>query len=238
VQPKIALPKIKRVNISGNQDIFDAFDFRGSGALIFHGAPWDERDRTVEINLSSFPDQITKISLVYVEWNQKPIHPYRFQDLLKLELNWMNISGTLGEYLHAPNLKHLIISMVTFKELEGTGVQDRKRTGLFSDTKFLQGTPMLETITFEREAIDEKFVEGLGSCTLLKSLTLLRCDLSHFVSPFLERLESGEVVSSLDTVVISKSWEFDPGMTFEEFRQYFMVKRPNVRLSEYYHEGH
>jgi hypothetical protein len=195
-------------------------------------------DPSVEINLSSFPDQITKISLLFVEWNQKPIQTYHFRDLIELNLDLMSISGTLGEYLSAPNLKHLVISMVTFKELEHSGVQDHDRTQLFSDTKFLQGTPMLETIRFEHGAIDEKFVEGLVSCTLLKTLTLFYCDLSRFVSPFVERLESSQLVSSLDTLVISKSWKRNPGMTFEQFRQHLMAKRPNVRLSDYYQEDH
>jgi hypothetical protein len=231
MQPKIVLPKIKQVNIRGNQDLFDAFDFRGGGALIFHGAHFDIASSTVEINLSSFPDQITKISLVYVEWNQRPIQPYHFQDLIELNLELMNISGTLGEYLSAPNLKHLTISIVTFKGLDGIGVQGCDRTRLFSDKKFLQGTPVLETIKFQYGAIDENLVEGLRSCTLLKTLILFGCDLSRFISPFLKRLESSELVPSLDTLIISRPWEPDPGMTSEQFRQHFMAKRPNVCLS-------
>jgi hypothetical protein len=108
MQPKIVLPKIKQVNIRGNQDLFDAFDFRGGGALIFHGAHFDIASSTVEINLSSFPDQITKISLVYVEWNQRPIQPYHFQDLIELNLELMNISGTL-QSLIPPSTTYLFL---------------------------------------------------------------------------------------------------------------------------------
>jgi hypothetical protein len=221
------------VNIRGNQNLFGAFDFRDSGALIFRGAPPDGDDDEIEFDLSYFPDQTTEISLTSFEWNQKPIRPRQLQNLIELNLEETNINGTLGEYLSAPNLRHLSLSIMTFKEPESTKAQTRNLTRVFSDTKFLQGTPALETIKFEYGVIDENFVEALKSCTLLKSLTL-HCNISRFVSPFLECLEGKQLVPSLGTLSISKSCLADTGMTFEEFRQRFMAKRPNVRFSEYY----
>jgi hypothetical protein len=213
------------VDIRSNQNLFDAFDFRHNGAFIFGGAPLNDYDDEIEIDLSYFPDQTKAISLTSFEWNQKPVRPHQLRNLIELNLKETNINGTLGEYLNAPNLRHLSLSTITFRT--------RNFTRLFSVTKFLQGTPALETIKFEYGVIDENFVEGLQSCTLLKSLTLLHCKLSRFVFPFLECLESKQLVPSLGTLSISRSWHTDIGMTFEEFIQGFMAKRPNVSFSSH-----
>jgi hypothetical protein len=220
--PPISLPKIKRLDIRGDQDIFDAFDLRASGALIFHGASVDEFP---EVNISSFPDQIIELSLNCFEWSQKPIQPRRFPNLTYLRLGYMNMHGTLGEYVSLPNLKHLILEEFGSKKINGYGPP------LFSDARFLQGTPALETVYLSYQEIDEKFVEGLKSCTLLQSFTLEQCDLSQFVSPFLECLQSSEFVPFLDTLNIRERRIPKPNMTFEEFRRLFMARRPNVALS-------
>jgi hypothetical protein len=186
----------------------------------------------VEINLSYFSDQTTSISLTSFIWNQKLAQPYHFRHLIELNLEMTKIHGTLGEYLSAPSLKHLRLSLVSFQRPGSTQFHDR--TSLFSDTKFLQGTPVLETIKLHFEDIDEEFIKGLESCITLKSLALYCCNISRFVSPFLECLESSKMVPSLDTLFISKSFRNGQGMTFEEFRRRFMINRPNVRLSADY----
>jgi hypothetical protein len=226
--PKITLPKIKEVDIQGNQNLFDAFDFRDNRALIFHGSR--DRNPKVNIDLSYFPDQIIEISLSSVEWGQKPFEPRHFRDLKKLSLDLVHIHGTLGEHLSAPNLKQLALSMVFFYELDG------QRSPVFSDTKFLQATPKLATIKLEHGSIDENFVEGLKSCTLLRTLTISHCEVSHFVLPFLEHLESSGLVPSLGTLEILNQ-NTCRYMTFEEFGWRFMTKRPNTVLSNYNSEG-
>jgi hypothetical protein len=226
--PKITLPKIKQVDIQGNQNLFDAFDFRYNRALIFHGS-YDDRPR-VNIDFSYFPDQIIEISLSFVEWGQKPFEPRDFRDLKKLSLERVHIHGTLGEHLTAPNLKQLTVSRVFFYELEG------QSSPVFSDTKFLQATPMLEMIKLEHGSIDENFVEGLKSCTLLRTLTISHCEVSRFVLPFLEHLESSGLVPSLGTLEILNQ-NTCRYMSFEEFGWQFMTKRPNTVLSNYNSEG-
>jgi hypothetical protein len=226
--PKIVLPKIKRVYIQGDQNVFDAFDFRDSGALIFRGAALNNDASSGKIDLSYFPDQTTSISLTSFEWNQKPAQPRYFQHLIELDLNMTSIHGTLGEYLSALNLKHLRLSMVLFKRLESTRYYEW--TPLFADTRLLKGTPVLETFELQHGIIDENFVEGLESCIALKGLTLFCCDLSRFVSPFLERLESGMLVPSLDTFSISEPRGMNPNPAFEKLIRYFMAKRADVHL--------
>jgi hypothetical protein len=220
------------VEIQGDQNIFDAFDFKDSGTIIFRGVSLSNGIVDVDINPSTLPEQTREIHLKGVEWRQKPIQPHDFPDLIELNLDMVDIDGTLGEYLSAPNLKHLHLNTIIFNQPDNT--QSLDWTPLFSDTKFLQGAPVLETIKLEYQDINENFVKCLESCILLKSLALYCCDLSRFVSPFLERLESSELGSSLDTLIISNSWDPDPGMPFGQFRQRLMAKRPNVRLSDYY----
>jgi hypothetical protein len=223
--PPISLPKIKRLDIRGDQDMFDSFDLRASGALIFHGASVDE---IPEVNISSFPDQIRELSLNCVEWSQKPIQSRHFPNLTYLRLGYMGMHGTLGEYVSLPNLKHLILEEVMFKKRENI---NSYKPPLFSDARFLQGTPALEAVYLNYQKIDEKFVEGLKSCTLLKSLTLEQCDLSRFVPPFLECLQSSEFVPFLGALNMIEHRIPNPDMTFEEFRRLFMARRPNVALS-------
>jgi hypothetical protein len=184
----------------------------------------------VQFNLSSFPDQMMELSLTRFEWVMMPIRPRSFRHLTKLNLNSTYIEGALGEYLDLPNLKSLNLCGVAFKGPVYINIQDRNWTRLFSDTRFLRSAPLLEIIELRAQDIDENFVDGLETCTLLKTLYLYNCGISPFVSPFLERLQNNEFVPSLEAFAIT-SCPTNPNITFEEFAQRFMIQRPNIDLS-------
>jgi hypothetical protein len=228
--PKIVLPKVEWVDIKGNQNLFDALDLRGSRIHSFQATALPG---TVKINLSSFRDKLAEISLSSFEWTQKPTRPRHFKDLTYLNLESTRIHGTLGEYLHLPKLRYLGLAKVSFKRSGDTGVQNYSWTRLFSDERFLQGSPLLDTIDLSNQDLDENIVKGLNPCTVLKTFTLSHCNLDSFVSPFLEHLENSELVPSLDTLDIWGSWPTDIDITFEGFSERFMAKRPNVHLSNY-----
>jgi hypothetical protein len=223
--PKVVLPRVKLVKINGDQDLFDAFDLRDSEISSFYATSLGDN---VTIDLSSFPDQIANFSLSYFEWTQKPVQPRHFKDLTYLDLQSTGIYGTLGEYLRLPNLRYLGLTDVQFQKPENTGAQDHGLSMLFSDTQFLQGSPLLETIDLGSQEIDEKLIEGLRTCTVLKNFTLSRCILDRFVSQFLEHLENGELVPSLDRLEIWYSWPTNVDIIFEEFSRRLMTKRPNI----------
>jgi hypothetical protein len=112
------------------------------------------------------------------------------------------------------------------------GLEGDELDQLFSDTRFLQGSPRLETMTIDTMTIDGNLVQGLESCTLLKTLNLNYCYFSRFVPRFLERLQSNGFVPALDTLSTVGSWANNSRMSFEEFRWHFAAKRPNVTLSD------
>jgi hypothetical protein len=223
--PKIVLPKLGWVEMRGDQGLFDAFDLRDSGIYSFQASSSDEY---ITIDLSSFREQIAEISLSYFEWTGRPVRPRHFKNLTYLNLESTRIHGTLGEYLYLPSLRFLRLLDVELKGPGNTGVQNHEWSMLFSDTQLLQGSPLLETIEISGQDIDENFVEGLKSCKVLKTLKLSQCDFDRFISPFLECLESSELVQSLDTLEISYPWSTNADMTLEEFGQCFMARRPNV----------
>jgi hypothetical protein len=223
--PKIALPEVGWVEITGDQGLFDAFDLRNSGICSFRGASSGDN---VTIDISYFRDQTTEVSLEFFELNQKPVQPRHFKDLTLLNLESTRIHGTLGEYLLIPSLKFLVLAEVEFKKPENTGPENHNWTRRFSDTRFLQGSPLLEAIEMSSLDIEEYFIEGLKSCTALKTLELSQCDLDRFISPFLECLESSELVPSLNTFEIHHPWSTNADMTFEEFGRRFIARRPNV----------
>jgi hypothetical protein len=226
--PKIVLPNARSIKISGGRNLVDVFDLRDSEISIFKATTMDDN---VTIDLSSFHDQIAKISLSKFEWTEKPVRPRHFNDLMCLNLKAMRIHGTLGEYLRLPNLRSLGLSGVKFRQLENTGAQGHSWSLLFSDTQFIQGSPFLETIYLSNQELDESFVEGLRSCTSLKTFILLGCDLDRFVFPFLKHLNNGELVPSLDTIRVSEFWRMNLTMSLEEFSERVVAKRPNVRVS-------
>jgi hypothetical protein len=228
---KVVLPKFKRVEIIGNQNLFDALDFRDSGALEFEGCYSDEDH--INFDLSCLPDQTIGITLLVFKWIQKPIRPRSFEDLTYLNLHMVVIDGTIGEYINAPNLKHLILRTISTRKSESFLFENRSWTRVLCDARFLEGAPLLETIRLALGDIDERVVKGLKSCTLLKNLAIEQCDISHFVLPLLESLQSNNLLPSLEIFNIKDSWSKDLDMTFEEFRQRFMVQRPNVVLSNH-----
>jgi hypothetical protein len=208
--------------------MFDALDFRKSGIFIFNGiAPDIHR---VQFNPSSFPDWLINLSLTRFEWIVMPIRPRSLRHLTKLNLDSTYIEGTLGEYLDLPNLKSLTLWEVTFKGPVCINIQDRNWTRLFSDTRFLRSAPLLEIIELRGQDIDENFADGLEACTLLKTLYLYDCEVSPFISPFLEQLQSNEFVPSLEAFSIT-SWPINPTITFEDFAQRFVTQRPNINAS-------
>jgi hypothetical protein len=229
----IVLPKFKRLSMTGDQDSFDALDFRDSGALKFHGSYSEADDYHIIIDILSLPEGVMGISLYRFEWSQKPARPRRFEDLTHLQLESMLVDGMLGEYISAPNLKHLVLIGNVSSEPESLLVENRRWNRVLCDTRFLQATPLLETIKLMRGHIDKRAVEGLKSCTLLKTLAIEQCDISHFVLPLLDSSQSNRLLPSLEIFDIKNSWPTDLDMTFEEFRQRFMVHRPNVVLSNH-----
>lgn len=236
---KITLPNLTWVEITGNQNTFDAFEFRDNGSLEFRGRCVG--DGGVNMELSPLPDQMIELSLSCVNWAHKPHQPHIFADLTVLELEYMYIHGTLGDYLKLPSLKDLTLKDIAFippesndnnLEDDDSDLEDDGPDQLFSDTRFLQGAPGLESITLDTLSIDENLVQGLESCTLLKTLSLKYCYFSRFVPRFLEHLQSNEFVPVLDALSIVGSWANNPDMSFEEFRWRFAAKRPNVTLSD------
>jgi hypothetical protein len=230
VSQKISLPKIRFINLFGNQNLFDTFDFGDTRGFQFAGTALGTNK--VDIDLSFLPAQTDHISLVGVKWTQRPVQPYKFVDLTGIVLVSIYIRGTLGDRLVLPNLKHLTLTDIRFAASRSVGSGITRVNTLFSDKIFLQASPVLETIVLERITIGDGFIEGLKSCTILKSLSLNQCDLQPFVTLFLESAQNSKFVPCLDTLRIIHVRPKALGMTFEEFRLQFAAKRPNVVLSD------
>jgi hypothetical protein len=66
---KLTFPNLTWVKITGNQNTFDALDFRDNGSLEFMGRSSEEVG--VEMDLSSLPNQTTELFLRSINWSQK-----------------------------------------------------------------------------------------------------------------------------------------------------------------------
>jgi hypothetical protein len=227
ILPKIVLARNGWVDLIGNQNLFDAFDVRDSGALEFEGL--DQGKSFVNVKVSSLPHQMTVLALQSVEWTRRPTQPHKFLALTVLGLGSMRIDGVLGNYLKLPSLKHLVLEDLAFVALEGASSDS---TRLFSDKIFLQESPLLETISIDKMSMGDDFLEGLKSCTLLKNLTLEQCTIDRFIPPFLECLQESELFPCLDIISIINSWSSNLSMSSEEFRSQFAAKRPKVLFSD------
>jgi hypothetical protein len=207
----------------GNEDLFEAFDFRYNEAFKFWGDL--RRVRIIDIDISSLSDQIKNLYLMDVVLGQKPRQPYRFVQLTDLELESMAVSGILGDFFTLPNLKHLKLIRVLVRLPRGV-------KALFSDKIFLQGSPLIETMVLSQMSLGDGFIEGLKSCKLLKSLRIKKCDIETVVNPLLKHSQSNKFLPSLHTLKIIDSWPPNLGMPFEGFRSRFAAKRPSVTVSD------
>ncbi|CAG8742520.1 5924_t:CDS:2, partial [Acaulospora colombiana] len=113
--PKISLPQARYIEISSNQNLYNALDLTDSKAHTLKGVT-RMRDRLTVIP-SSFPNQLTRLFLVSVYLGPKPVQTLLFPHLVGLIMADVTMQGVLGEYFEAPSLKVLYLSGVDFDPL-------------------------------------------------------------------------------------------------------------------------
>lgn len=225
---KHVYPHLRKLYIDGEPELFQAFDITQVQSLQL----CSEDDTTL---LATFlPIHLTELHLrdVQITSGERPNQAHCLPQLTSLKLEYIEIQGTLSQYLKLPKLRHLDLDTVTFSpsdnEVESADESQGGASVERPDLVFLQGFLGLNTLSFANMPVDGLIVERIKLYPQLYSLITI-CN-ENFIPSFLGALDDKSSFPALSWFQMESYWDRMESMSCKDFIELCAIKRPYMNI--------
>ncbi|PVF94872.1 hypothetical protein CPB86DRAFT_876103 [Serendipita vermifera] len=229
----IPLPRLKKFQFTTEPALLALFDLRSVEILevksYFLVLDLQEQLPPPDsIMTSPPPTHLVQLKLTCIMLDFATSQPYRFPNLVMLTLREVGFRAPFRDYIEAPNLKELSLSLVVFESPNG---------GLLTsappvfDTQFFQGLPALKDLFLAKMSdIEDAVVDSLRFWSSLQTLTIEKCSFNKFMSSFITGIKDGSFLPRLTHLSIRESWDPQLTMSYIDFRERCQAQRPRLDI--------